>query len=496
MGMTRPNGQKRARSGAPVRPVTRPTATTRQSDDAAIYCRRSSKGDKEQITVTRQKKLALQDCEHLGLSVAPQHVYIDNGASAWQRNRKRPGWDALLEAARRGEVKHIVCYHPDRLMRQPHDLEELLSISDQHGIMLYGRINRRDLQDPDDRYALRIEVAHACRSSDDASRRLKDERAERAERGLPKPGGYRRYGYDKTGMRVNAREAAIIQEVFRRYVAGEGPVAIATDLNRRGVRTAKGQTWIGNGVRELLSREYLAGIRAHNGEVVGTGVWPAIIDRATWDLAQEMKQFRSAEYQPPQGASRPRRFYLLRGVVTCGRCGTAMTGVKGMYKCTRDTRTDHLRCGRRIMAEQLEKFVEDAAVRFLEKLAVGAGRPSRLSQEAKRAQEQIEDDERQLHELNQMWTHKEVTTREYRVMRAAIMERIKASEPKVVVTRPIEALKGLIGSDAAQNWESLTPERKNATIRFLFAAVIIGPRVGKTGVFNYDRIEIEENELG
>lgn len=141
------------------------------ADLTGIYCRKSRKGDKRQITVNRQKRLALADCEKLGLSVNAKNIYIDNGASAWLRNRKRPGWDELIKAARRGEIKHIMCYHPDRLMRQPFDLEELLSISDEYGITLYGRVNARNLQDPDDRYALRIEIAHACRSSDDTSRR-------------------------------------------------------------------------------------------------------------------------------------------------------------------------------------------------------------------------------------------------------------------------------------------------------------------------------------
>src|SRR5713101_3807433 len=159
-------------------------ATVPHADHTAIYCRKSIKGDRQQITVNRQKRLALDDCGKLGLSVDAKNIYIDNGASAWQRNRKRPGWDELIKAAQRGEVKHIVCYHPDRLMRQPRDLEELLSISDEYGIMLYGRVNRRDLQDPDDRYALRIEIAHACRSSDDTSRRMKDQKQERAESGM------------------------------------------------------------------------------------------------------------------------------------------------------------------------------------------------------------------------------------------------------------------------------------------------------------------------
>ena len=175
-----------------------------------IYCRKSKKGDKQEITVSRQKRLALDDCEKLGLSVSPDRIYIDNGSSAWQRNRKRPGWDALMAAARRGEVKHIMCYHEDRALRQPWDLEELFTVSDEYGITLYGRANARDLQDHNDRYALRIEIAHACRSSDDTSRRLKDQKQERAEMGLQN--GARAYGYSPGGLTLVAAEAAIVRE--------------------------------------------------------------------------------------------------------------------------------------------------------------------------------------------------------------------------------------------------------------------------------------------
>lgn len=67
-------------------------------------------------------------------------------------------------------------------MRQPHDLEQLLHIADEHDITLHGQANRRDLADPDDRFFLRIEVAHACRSSDDTSRRLRDGTVDRARK--------------------------------------------------------------------------------------------------------------------------------------------------------------------------------------------------------------------------------------------------------------------------------------------------------------------------
>jgi DNA invertase Pin-like site-specific DNA recombinase len=221
-------------------------------------------GDKQQVTVNRQKRLALDDCKKLGLIVHSQYVFIDNGTSAWQRDRKRPGWDELIAACKRGEIKHIVCYHPDRLMRQPRDLEELLSISDQYGIILYGRVNARDLQDPDDRYALRIEIAHACRTSDDASRRLRDKFQEKVEAGYYH--GSRPYGYTKNGMKLAPAEAEVVREIFRRFIDGEGKGKIAADLNAREISTAKGVGWTETSIRVILHSRHVAGINAYHGE--------------------------------------------------------------------------------------------------------------------------------------------------------------------------------------------------------------------------------------
>jgi hypothetical protein len=120
--------------------------------------------------VDRQERLCREVAERLGLVIVPGCVFVDNNRSAWQRNHCRPGWDGLLEAIRAGRVAHVLVYHPDRLMRQPRDLEELLTLSDEHDITLHGQANYRDLSDADDRFFLRIEVAHACRSSDDTTR--------------------------------------------------------------------------------------------------------------------------------------------------------------------------------------------------------------------------------------------------------------------------------------------------------------------------------------
>ncbi|MFB7554940.1 recombinase family protein [Streptomyces brevispora] len=201
-------------------------ATKHRSDwkgqTAAIYCRISHASDEDQTGVDRQERICRDVAERLGLTVAEDQVFVDNNRSAWQRKRKRPGWDALLAQASEGRIRHVLTYHPDRLMRQPRDLEELLQIADDHDITLHGQANRRDLADPDDRFFLRIEVAHACRSSDDTSRRLLDAMVDRAKDGKPHT-GRRRYGYDKTGTQIIPKEAAIVKEIFTRYLEGVGP---------------------------------------------------------------------------------------------------------------------------------------------------------------------------------------------------------------------------------------------------------------------------------
>jgi site-specific DNA recombinase len=51
------------------------------------------------------------------------------------------------------------------------------------------------LADPDDRFILRIEVAHAARSSDDTPRRIKRRFATYREKGIGHTGGPRRFGW-------------------------------------------------------------------------------------------------------------------------------------------------------------------------------------------------------------------------------------------------------------------------------------------------------------
>ncbi len=355
-------------------------------------------------------------------------------------------------------------------------------------------MNARNLQDPDDRYALRIEIAHACRSADDTSRRLKDQKRERAENGLYN--GTRPYGYNKNGMKPDPQESQVVRDIFARFINGETPYSIAVDLNRSGILTAKDKAWTEATIRRQLKNKHVAGINVHQGQEIGAGKWPAIITRTEWDFAQEMLTFRSSAAQTTRKAQN-RRTYILRGLVICGNCGTTMAGCSGtVYRCSRANRQDGKRCARTMQAEPLEKFVQDAAVTLLTSLTVNTRRAPTAA--VSTAEREIAEDEQQLRDLHDMWINKEVDSAQYRQDRRTIQARIRANEKKTVVkVKQTAAIADLIGPGAKAAWSALTDERKNAVLRFLFSAVVIGP--GTLSRFpsstDFSRVEIEENEL-
>jgi hypothetical protein len=291
-------------------------------------------------------------------------------------------------------------------------------------------------------------------------------------------------------------EAVIIREVYARCLEGASPGEIARELNQRGEVTVSGKPWQPYAVRAVLASRHVTGIRVFRGQEAGDGDWAPIIDRGTWTEVQERRSYRASAYD-----RRGWRFYLLRGLVVCKKCGWRMAGStsKGAsYMCARHTYLGPERCTRRIGAARLEEFVSDAAVELLTHLDV-SGAPSAATALSATDEAAISADDAELAELKDMWTSREISTREYRQMRKTIEDRISTLRRKTIVRPTVEVLAGLVGPDARTAWDRLAEagevERLNAVLRFLFAAVIIDEHRAPRGTFDYSRIEIEPNPL-
>lgn len=154
---------------------------------------------------------------------------LSDGLSAWKRSVRRPGWRRLLERVESGESDGIVVWPTDRLFRQPRDLEKLIELGER-GFKVCSAHDKRDLANPDDRFIMRIEVAHAARSSDDTSRRFKRRFATFREQGRP-TGGPRTFGFGgkhqawkpAEGQTKADQPVASVDLVARERQAGRAP---------------------------------------------------------------------------------------------------------------------------------------------------------------------------------------------------------------------------------------------------------------------------------
>ena len=141
-------------------------------------------------------------------------------------------------------------------------------------------------------------------------------------------GGNRPLGY-RTGpdkrFEIDPEGAAIVRQVFDRYVAGETQAEIVRSLNEQGLRTLHGKPFTHNSLRTMLKNEKYIGVYTYKDEVRVDGGIPAIIDEETFQKAQVMlKVNKRAPAHKWAKAD-----YLLTEKLFCGCCGEMMVGISG-----------------------------------------------------------------------------------------------------------------------------------------------------------------------
>ncbi len=268
--------------------------------------------------VERQEADCRKLADRLAWPISEAHVYHDNSRSAWSRNRKRPGWDALLAAIERREVDAVLVYHGDRLIRQPWDLELLLKLTEEYRLPLASVSGVRDLSSEDDRFILRIEAAQACRESANTSRRVRRGWAERAKQGRPSGGGKRPFGFEPDMMTRREGEVAVLREAVDRLLAGQTQGGVIAWMNEVST-TSQGNRWAGRSLKHLLVAPRIAGLVAHSGNLY-EAVWEPIISVEEWEDVKLLLHKQAEDYPYP---GRERR-YLLTGVAECYRCGSTV----------------------------------------------------------------------------------------------------------------------------------------------------------------------------
>lgn len=262
------------------------------------------------LAISRQRGPCVEKCEQKGWT---HTEYVDNDRSATKG--KRPAYQRMLTDIEEGRVDAVVVWDLDRLHRQPAELEHLIDLADKRGLTLVTVTGEVDLSTHNGRLYARIKGAVARSEMDQKSTRQKAAHRQRAESG--KPWGTRRlFGYTEE-MRPHPVESEAVREGFAQFLSGVSLGSIAKSWNQQELTTTVGNPWRGPGVGAFMANPKLAGLISYNGEIIGAGEWPAIVDEETW---RAVKAIRSDPKRNPRPGSRARK-YLLTGIALCGKCG-------------------------------------------------------------------------------------------------------------------------------------------------------------------------------
>lgn len=141
-------------------------------------------------------------------------------------------------------------------------------------------------------------------------------------------------GSTETQLVIVPKEAMIIKEIYSLYKSGKGLKAIANEINHKGFRTKRGNSFSTSAVKEILMNPVYCGkIRYNRFEdwnetrrrgknsdpIIADGDHEAIIDENLWNQVQNLREKKSFLPQRTFDGK-----YLLTGIMKCPECGASM----------------------------------------------------------------------------------------------------------------------------------------------------------------------------
>jgi len=289
----------------------------------AYYRASSAKQDK---SVADQRREVRAWAAREGITIVGE--FEDDGRSAFKYGREgRHGFRDMLDAVAQLDAELVIVWSLDRFSRQFDDgMIEILQLRKAGVLLADTEVGLYQL----DNVGGAVMATARQFAAEEFSRKLGHnvrrgqarERAAGAWHGVA-PFGYRRER-DAEGHCVlvpEPVEAEVVVRIFETADQGKAAHAIASSLNRDGLRTRKGMTWTGNAVKSILRGTSYAGFRTTKR---GPGNTPreweparitTFLNRDLWGrVFDQWKALRAA----PQARGRKRAF---SGLVFCADCG-------------------------------------------------------------------------------------------------------------------------------------------------------------------------------
>ena len=280
------------------------------------------------------------------------------------------------------------------------------------------------------------------------------------------------YGYRKTDkytVVLVEEEAAVVREIYQRFLNGQRMLDIAANLNRKKIPTKQGEKWTRNTVYKVLKNERYTGKivaltstfdvktkqRIHYPEsewFINENAFPPIIGRDTYITAQEMI--------PTGRVQMPAAKHMMARKLFCAGCGKALQRNRTSFQCKLPQKTGESPCfSGKLMQSALYPKVLDA-VKTAIRVELSAYKKQFSFSEIVKIENEIAALKEKKALLFEEMLTEQIGQQEFRVRNEIIGKQIKEKQQIADEKRRCYALTTKLGS----------PERPIETLKRLYTA--------------------------
>ncbi len=300
----------------------------------AAYCRVSTDSD-EQLGSLENQLCSFRHQVALHKNWELINVFVEEGMSG-TGTKHRAGFQRMIEDCKTGKIDYIITKSISRFARNTMDCLNYVRQLQSFGVELFFEKEGIDTADSYSEMLLTVMAAFAQEESRSISENVKWGMRKRFEAGQEMRVPI--YGYRHTEEElyiIVPEEAAVVKEIFTRYVHGETPSQIMKDMIARKVPPPAGTGWKLLQIARMLHNEKYTGdvvLQKHyvenhltHKEVKNRGelplyhiynAHPAIIDRHLFAQAAavaRMRQVKTGNSSYPYG-----------GMLPCPHCGETL----------------------------------------------------------------------------------------------------------------------------------------------------------------------------
>ena len=209
----------------------------------------------------------------------------------------RPGLRQLLADVEAGAIDVVVVYKVDRLTRALADFARIVAIFDAAGVSFVSVTQAFNTTTSMGRLTLNVLLSFAQFEREVTAERVRDKIAASKAKGMWM-GGVVPIGYraEARSLQPVPEEAALVQQIFARYLALGSVHRLKAELDAAGIRTPErlhrngrssgGAAFSRGRLYNLLANPLFIGRIRHRGQV-HPGQHPAIVDEALWQAVQD-----------------------------------------------------------------------------------------------------------------------------------------------------------------------------------------------------------------